>query len=281
MQSPLECKKGLHVAMIMDGNGRWATARGLPRTAGHHAGVAALQRVCEAAPALGVTTLSLFAFSSDNWRRPPGEVSALMALLRRYLRTEIARLVETRTRLTVIGRRDRLPDGLASEIAAAEGRTASGEALHLRVALDYSARDAVLRAVAACEPGAELTRETLGRLISGEHDAEHRDVDLLIRSGGEKRLSDFLLWECAYAELFFSDRMWPDFGAGDLAAAVNDFTKRERRFGGVGNARAFPPRGSKHRSSISIYFRKGTNASLTLDDEIKGDLIERADYRRF
>ena len=147
MQSSLECKKRLHVAMIMDGNGRWATARGLPRTAGHHAGVAALQRVCEAAPALGVTTLSLFAFSSDNWRRPRGEVSALMALLRRYLRTEIARLVETRTRLTVIGRRDRLPDGLASEIAAAEGRTASGEALHLRVALDYSARDAVLRAV--------------------------------------------------------------------------------------------------------------------------------------
>jgi undecaprenyl diphosphate synthase len=96
--------------------------------------------------------------------------------------------------------------------------------------------------VAACEPGVELTRETLGRLISGEHDAEHRDVDLLIRSGGEKRLSDFLLWECAYAELFFSDRMWPDFGAEDLAAAVNDFRKRERRFGGVGNARAFPPR---------------------------------------
>ena len=138
-------------------------------------------------------------------------------------------------------RRDRLPDGFASEIAAAEGRTASGEALHLRVALDYSARDAVLRAVTACEPGVELTRETLGRLISGEHDAEHRDVDLLIRSGGEKRLSDFLLWECAYAELFFSDRMWPDFGAEDLAAAVNDFRKRERRFGGVGNAQAIPP----------------------------------------
>jgi undecaprenyl diphosphate synthase len=136
-----------------------------PRSAPH--GVAALQRVCEAAPALGVTTLSLFAFSSDNWRRPPGEVGALMALLRRYLRTEIARLVETGTGMTVIGRRDRLPDGLASEIAAAEGRTASGEALHLRVAL------------------VELTRETLGRLISGEHDAEHRDVDLLIRSGGE------------------------------------------------------------------------------------------------
>jgi undecaprenyl diphosphate synthase len=241
MKSTLECKTVLHVAIIMDGNGRWATARGLPRTAGHHEGVAALRRVCEAAPGMGVTTLSLFAFSSDNWRRPSGEVSALMVLLRNYLRTEIARLVETGTRLTVIGRRDRLPDGLATEIAAAEARTASGRILHLRVALDYSSRDAVVRAVAACAPGVELTRETLGRLITGEYDAERRDVDLLIRSGGEKRLSDFLLWECAYAELFFTDRMWPDFGAEDLAAALNDFRQRERRFGGVGSAQALPP----------------------------------------
>jgi undecaprenyl diphosphate synthase len=240
MQSPLESKKGLHVAIIMDGNGRWATARGLPRTAGHHAGISALKRVCESAPAVGVTTLSLFAFSSDNWRRPPGEVSGLMALLRHYLRTEIARLVETNTRLTVIGKRDRLPEGLASEITAAEGRTSLGSTLHLRVAFDYSARDAVLRAVAACQPGIELTRETLGWLITGEHDAGRRDVDLLIRSGGEKRLSDFMLWECAYAELFFTDRMWPDFEAEDLAAAVKDFRQRERRFGGVGTAQALP-----------------------------------------
>jgi undecaprenyl diphosphate synthase len=277
MQSTLEYQNGLHAAIIMDGNGRWARARGLPRTAGHRAGVAALQRVCEAAPACGVGTLSVFAFSSDNWRRPAGEVSALMGLLRNYLRTEVARLVENDTRLTVIGRRDRLPDGLEGEIAAAEARTMSGRRLHVRVAIDYSARDAMLRAVTACvlehvskslpsgltrgwgpllrkrtcatrvrdmeqddesrrihpAPGIELTREALARLITGEGDPAHCDVDLLIRSGGEKRLSDFLLWECAYAELFFTDRMWPDFGGEDLAAAVNDFRQRERRFGAL------------------------------------------------
>jgi undecaprenyl diphosphate synthase len=267
MQSTLENQNGLHAAIIMDGNGRWARARGLPRTAGHRAGVAALQRVCEAAPACGVGTLSVFAFSSDNWRRPAGEVGALMGLLRHYLRTEVARLVESDTRLTVIGRRDRLPDGLEGEIAAAEARTASGRRLHVRVAIDYSARDAMLRAVTACvlehvqqkwepllrtrtcasrdieqddeskrshpAPGIELTREALARLITGEGDPARCDVDLLIRSGGEKRLSDFLLWECAYAELFFTDRMWPDFGGEDLAAAVNDFRKRERRFGAL------------------------------------------------
>ncbi len=231
MQSTLDCQQKLHVAIIMDGNGRWATARGLPRTAGHRAGVETVRRVCEAAPKLGVTTLSLFAFSADNWRRPAAEVSALMGLLRHYLRMEIARLIENGIRLTVIGRRDRLPDGLAADLADAEAATMGGEALHMRVALDYSSRDAILRAATAIAGGDAPSRETFGRLVSG---AEAGDVDLLIRSGGEKRLSDFLLWECAYAELCFTDRMWPDFDGDDLAAALQDFHRRERRFGAVG-----------------------------------------------
>jgi undecaprenyl diphosphate synthase len=236
MQSAFDCKDALHVAVIMDGNGRWASAQGLPRSAGHRAGVESLRRVCEAAPALGVTTLTVFAFSADNWRRPQAEVRALMGLLRRYLQTEIARLKDKDTRLTVIGRRDRLPAGLAAEIAAAEADTAGCQSLHLRIALDYSARDAILRAAAALERGIELTRETFSQLISGEPADNPRDVDLLIRSGGEKRLSDFLLWECAYAELYFTDRMWPDFDAGDLAIAIGEFHRRERRFGAVPNA---------------------------------------------
>jgi len=236
MQSVFDCKDALHVAVIMDGNGRWASAQGLPRSAGHRAGVESLRRVCEAAPALGVTTLTVFAFSADNWRRPQAEVRALMGLLRRYLQTEIARLKDKDTRLTVIGRRDRLPGGLAAEVAAAEAQTAGCQSLHLRIALDYSARDAILQAAAAMEPGMELTRESFGRLISGEPAHNPRDVDLLIRSGGEKRLSDFLLWECAYAELYFTDRMWPDFDADDLAVAIGEFHRRERRFGAIPSA---------------------------------------------
>jgi undecaprenyl diphosphate synthase len=233
MQSPLSCKSDLHVAIIMDGNGRWASAQGLPRSTGHRAGVETLRRVCEAAPALGVATLTVFAFSSDNWRRPRAEVHTLMGLLRHYLQTEIARLKNNNTRLTVIGRRDRLPDGLAAEIAAAEADTARCQSLHLRIALDYSARDAILRAAAALENDIDVTRETFSELVSGEPNAQDRDVDLLIRTGGEKRLSDFLLWECAYAELYFTDRMWPDFDGDDLAIAIADFHRRERRFGAV------------------------------------------------
>jgi len=233
MQSTLGCKDGLHVAIIMDGNGRWASAQGLPRSAGHHAGVESIRRVCEAAPALGITTLTVFAFSADNWRRPQAEVRTLMGLLSRYLQKEIARLKDTDTRLTVIGRRDRLPGDLSAKIAAAEADTAASQSLHLRIALDYSSRDAILRAVAALDPSIELTRDTFGRAVTGEPASRLRDVDLLIRSGGEKRLSDFLLWECAYAELYFTDRMWPDFGAGDLAAAIDEFHRRDRRFGAI------------------------------------------------
>jgi len=232
MQSTMDGQAGgLHVAIIMDGNGRWATRRGLPRSAGHRAGVNAARRVVEAAPDLGIGTLTLFAFSSDNWRRPPQEVSALMALLRHYMRAELDRLVENGARLTVIGRRDRLPDGLSEEIAAAERAAAGGKRLHLRIAIDYSARDAIAATAARWRGEATPSREEFAALLAGP--AAGGEVDLLIRSGGEKRLSDFLLWESAYAELCFVDTLWPDFGAQELRAALTDFRSRERRFGAV------------------------------------------------
>jgi len=233
MQSTLDRKECLHVAVIMDGNGRWAVRRGLPRTAGHRAGVQAVRRVVEAAPDLGITTLTLFAFSADNWRRPPQEVSALMALLRQYLRAELGRLVDNGARLTVIGRRDRLPAGLAEDICHAERVSAVGERLHLQIALDYSARDAIAAAATAWLGDDAPSRKAFGRLLARQGRGPGSDVDLLIRSGGEKRLSDFLLWEAAYAELCFVDTLWPDFGADDLAAALADFHRRERRFGSV------------------------------------------------
>lgn len=225
-----------HVAMIMDGNGRWAARQGLPRIAGHRAGVETVRRIVEAAPQLGITKLTLFAFSSDNWRRPPDEVGALMRLLQRYLDTEIARLVDNGIRLTVIGRRDRLPAALVESIADAEAATVTGERLRLRIALDYSARHAIARA--ACALGAAAASHgTFGRFIAQSIDDDSApEVDLLIRTGGEKRLSDFLLWESAYAELWFTDRMWPEFSVDDLKAAVNEFRARERRFGGLAGA---------------------------------------------
>ena len=221
----------LHVGIIMDGNGRWATRRGLSRLRGHEAGVEAIRRVVEAAPKQGIGTLTLYAFSVDNWRRPKAEVTALMALLRFYLANEVESLVRNGVRLTVIGRRDRLPSGIAAAIAGAEAATATGDVLHLRMAIDYSARDAILNAVARANGLAELTRETFSDLVTGEPGL--RDVDLIIRTSGEKRLSDFLLWEGAYAELHFTERMWPEFDADDLADALASFSRRERRFGGL------------------------------------------------
>jgi len=233
MQSTVDRQDPLHVAIIMDGNGRWAARRGLARSAGHEAGVQAVRRVVEAAPDLGVTSLTLFAFSSDNWRRPRPEVSALMSLLRKYLRAELQRLVESETRLTVIGRRDRLPDGLSNEIARAERASHAGKRLNLQIALDYSARDAIVNAAAGWLAEDSPSREAFGRMLAWQGCGAGSDVDLLIRTGGEKRLSDFLLWESAYAELCFVDTMWPDFGADDLARAIADFFQRERRFGGL------------------------------------------------
>jgi undecaprenyl diphosphate synthase len=226
----------LHVAIIMDGNGRWAERRGLPRPAGHRAGADAVRRVVEAAPKLGITTLTLYAFSSDNWRRPQDEVGALMGLLRHYLRQELRALLENDVELIVLGRRDRLPAGLSEEIKAAEQASAGGKRLKLQIAVDYSARDTILEAAAAWRADHTPSRAEFARLLGGMTQSASRDVDLLIRSGGEKRLSDFLLWECAYAELCFVDRLWPDFGEADLTAAIEDFRRRERRFGGVTSA---------------------------------------------
>jgi undecaprenyl diphosphate synthase len=229
MQSGLSSK--LHVGIIMDGNGRWATRRQLSRLRGHEAGVEAIRRVVEAAPKQGVGTLTLYAFSSDNWRRPKAEVAALMALLRFYLANEVESLVRNGVRLTVIGRRDRLPAGIADAIGRAEASTADGDVLHLRIAVDYSARDAILNAAAKAAGIGNLSRELFSELVTGEPGI--RDVDLVIRTSGEKRLSDFLLWESAYAELHFTQRMWPDFEAQDLAEALTSFHRRERRFGGL------------------------------------------------
>jgi undecaprenyl diphosphate synthase len=234
MQSNFSAKPDaarLHVGIIMDGNGRWATRRGLSRLRGHEAGVEAIRRVVEAAPEQGVGTLTLYAFSSDNWRRPKAEVSALMTLLRFYLANEIEALARNGVRLTVIGRRDRLPDGIANAITRAEAATADGDTLHLRIAVDYSARDAILNAALRAASVGGLTREKFSELITGEPNL--RDVDLIIRTSGEKRLSDFLLWEGAYAELHFTERMWPEFEADDLAEALHSFHRRERRFGGL------------------------------------------------
>jgi undecaprenyl diphosphate synthase len=233
MQSTLLCNEivPLHVAIIMDGNGRWASRRGLSRLRDHEAGVAAIRRIVESAAAQGISTLTLYAFSSDNWRRPRAEVAALMALLSAYLGREIVPLVRNGVRLTVIGRRDRLPHGIAAAIGRAETATAGGCRLHLRIAIDYSARDTILNAAAHVAGRSDLTREAFAERVTGEHGL--RDVDLVIRTSGEKRLSDFLLWESAYAELYFTDRLWPDFDTADLAEALASFRSRERRFGGL------------------------------------------------
>ncbi len=231
MQSATDLNDRLHVGIIMDGNGRWATRRGLSRARGHEAGVEAIRRTVETAPKQGVGTLTLYAFSTDNWRRPRAEVAALMTLLRVYLANEVQSLVRNGVRLSVIGRRDRLPDGIATAITRAERATADGEVLHLRIAVDYSARDAILDAAVKAAALASLTREAFSQLVTGE--AGLRDVDLIIRTSGEKRLSDFLLWEGAYAELHFTERMWPEFDASDLAEALAAYHGRERRFGGL------------------------------------------------
>ncbi|TQF36137.1 UDP pyrophosphate synthase [Bradyrhizobium sp. UNPF46] len=231
MQSDASRDEKLHVGIIMDGNGRWATRRGLSRVRGHEAGVETIRRIVEAAPKQGIGTLTLYAFSTDNWRRPKAEVAALMTLLRFYLAGEVQSLVRNGVRLTVIGRRDRLPEGIAGAITRAEEATADGTTLHLRIAVDYSARDAILNAAAKAAALTSITREAFSQLVTGE--AGLRDVDLIIRTSGEKRLSDFLLWEGAYAELHFTERMWPEFDAGDLAVALASFHGRERRFGGL------------------------------------------------
>jgi undecaprenyl diphosphate synthase len=230
-----DLQHGLHAAIIMDGNGRWAQRRGLPRVAGHREGVAAIRRIVTHAPEVGIGQLTLYAFSSDNWRRPAAEVQSIFLLLRAFLRLETSRLRTQGVRLQVIGRRDRIPGAALRAIQESERATAACRRLVLCVAIDYSSRDAITRAaasviqteVAITSPDALHPR--LAKAISDQS----RDVDLLIRTGGEKRLSDFLLWESAYAEFVFTDRMWPDFNEADLDEALGEFRSRERRFGAL------------------------------------------------
>jgi undecaprenyl diphosphate synthase len=226
---------GIHLGVILDGNGRWAARRGLPRAAGHQAGTAAVRRLVEACPAAGIGTLTLYAFSSDNWSRPEREVRWLLRLFREHLRGEATRCVATGVRLSIIGRRDRLPLPLQAAIAQAEGATARGRRLHLRIAIDYSGRDAILAAARALADGPPPSREEFARAVTdaGRGGPLVPPLDLLIRTGGEQRLSDFMLWEAAYAELHFTRTMWPEFGPDDLETAITDFRSRERRFGGL------------------------------------------------
>jgi undecaprenyl diphosphate synthase len=217
----------------MDGNGRWAERRGLARPAGHRAGAKAVRRIVEAATRGPIDILTLYAFSSDNWTRPQQEVTALMRLLKRYLVSETARCLDNGVRLSVIGRRDRLSRDLVRTIENTERITGSGTNLHLRLAVDYSARAAIARAatIVRREPNFDEFEAALAVAVNSD---VGEPVDLLIRTGGERRLSDFLLWECAYAELVFVDTYWPDFDEAGLEAALREFSRRNRRFGGLG-----------------------------------------------
>ena len=223
----------MHVAIIMDGNGRWATQRGLARTTGHQRGAQAVRNIVQTATReAGVATLTLYAFSSDNWSRPKDEVRNLMRLLKRYLISETAECIDNGVRISVIGRRDRLTKSLVKTIVATEEATRAGEKLHLRIAVDYSARWAIEQAAIRQVADPEATLDNcLARAI--HPDADNPAVDLLIRTGGERRLSDFLLWESAYAELLFTDTFWPDFDGPAFLAALEAFHMRERRFGNV------------------------------------------------
>lgn len=227
-----------HVAIIMDGNGRWAKARGLPRVAGHRRGADAVRRVIRGAGELGIPMLTLFAFSTENWTRPADEVSDLMGLLRHYLRNELEELSRNGARLRVIGDRDRLARDIVSDISDAEARTHANSRIDVNICINYGSRDEILRAAR------NLARQAIAGEITPEQIDERRfesqlltaglpDPDLLIRTSGEQRISNFLLWQCAYAELVFVDTLWPEFGKEHLEKAIAEFHRRERRYGGV------------------------------------------------
>jgi undecaprenyl diphosphate synthase len=226
----------MHIAIIMDGNGRWAKRRGLPRTLGHRAGAKAVDCVVEAAARQEIDTLTLYAFSAANWERPREEVSALFTLFRRYLLTQTCRCVEQSIRINVIGRRDRLDSDLREAIEKSEAATARCSRMRLRIAVDYSAQDSL---VETCNRSRlDDSHVDRARFLERLAEVNHAivpgpEVDLLIRTGEEKRLSDFLLWECAYAELYFTDCLWPDFDEDALKRALADYETRERRFGRI------------------------------------------------
>lgn len=236
LQSAFHHEKSLHVAIIMDGNGRWAVRRGLPRVAGHHAGAEAVERVVEAAPKLGIRALTLFAFASDNWKRPPAEVRGIFALVEQFVRRAVSLCVEQGIEVRAVGRRDRLPDSVLAAIEEAEARTKNGTRLTLRFAIDYSSRDALVKAaaIAGADGGSREAFSYSLAMAYGEPGRRLPDVDLLIRTAGEQRLSDFLLWESAYAEIHFTHVLWPDFGEPALRAALLDYDQRHRTFGGLG-----------------------------------------------
>jgi len=231
LKSPPVLADQLHVAIICDGNGRWATSRCLPRSAGHRAGAEAARRIIRCAPQLGIHTLTLFALSAANWQRPAAEVAAILRLLHEYLLAETSHCLEEGVRLSIIGRRDRLPTALRKAIADAEALTANGKSLHLRLAVDYSARHALYQAASKFYKVTELSSEAFGEVLAEVQRGGSTEVDLLIRTGGEQRLSDFLLWECAFAEFVFLEKRWPDFTPDDLWSAISEFEQRERTRG--------------------------------------------------
>ncbi|MFK4056532.1 polyprenyl diphosphate synthase [Brevundimonas sp. NPDC046655] len=225
-----------HVALIMDGNGRWAERRGLPRVMGHREGVQALRRTIKAAPGFGIRCLTVFGFSTENWSRPADEVSDLMGLVRAFVGSDLKRLDEAGVCIRVLGRRKGLPSDIAAIVDRAEAQTAHNTAFLLQVAFNYGGRadlvDAAQRLVDQARAGqfdGDVTEEDLG---AGLSTAGAPPVDLIVRTSGEQRLSNFLLWEAAYAELVFQDILWPDYGGEALGEAVSVFGNRERRFGG-------------------------------------------------
>lgn len=226
-----------HVAIIMDGNGRWAKAKGLPRTAGHERGVEALRRTVEASVELGIRYLTVFSFSTENWRRPAAEVNMLFALLKAYVQLDLARLKQDGVRIRVIGERDGLPPDIAELVTRAERETTSNSKFHLTIAFNYGSRNEILRAAAAYAK-AIAAGECDGAVNERGFEAylDTRDLpdpDLVIRTSGEHRISNFLLWQAAYAELLFVDVLWPDFNRAHLENAISRYHERERRFGAV------------------------------------------------
>jgi undecaprenyl diphosphate synthase len=264
MQSTLHPRPpdGLHTGIIMDGNGRWAETSGRSRSRGHVEGARVARAVVEGAPSLGIGILTLYAFSADNWKRPAMEVRSLMRLLRVYLRSETERCLANGVRIEVIGRRDRLPPVVVREMAAAEGLTARGDRLLLRLAIDYSGRDAILAAALAGPTSRREFRWNLDRAIHARTPVP--DVDLLVRTGGERRLSDFMLWESAYAELVFTAKPWPAFTVADLESAVREFHGRDRRFGEVRTSRSEASASARARTrtkSLSVGNRSPSGLS--------------------
>ena len=225
-----------HVAIIMDGNGRWAATRHLPRVEGHRAGIDAVRSTVETSARLGISVLTLYAFSVENWKRPDTEITALMGLLKHYLRLELKTLLQNNIRFRVIGQRERLPPDIRDELAMAEARTAANPGMVFNIALSYGGRaeivDAARRAIREGIDADALDEQTFSSLL---YTAGQPDPDLLIRTSGEMRVSNFLLWQIAYAEIWVTDALWPDFRARHLLEAVVDYQKRDRRYGAIGS----------------------------------------------